>query len=327
MQLTDKRGDEEVLVFWQNQLFEEKERGVRSEYDSKLQWLGIREGKDYLLLMVPTGPIIKGFLQGDYWGSASTTPTTNWILYAGTQSYPYMRLTNNLVTQLVGEDYQLTRSLNISWWGWLSVGLSKLLIFLYGFTHSYGLAIILLTLIIYGALSPLTFKQFESMRKMSLVQPEIKKLQQKYKKEPQKLQAEIMAVYRKYKVNPMSGCLPMVVQLPIIFVLYRALLGFPFAESPSFLWIPNLGDPNIPLLLGLAGGMFLQQRISQKLQVVSEEQQGMQKIMQFFPLFLILILWSLPSGVMLYWFTSTLISIVQQLFISRRPVSLSLEKK
>jgi len=124
------------------------------------------------------------------------------------------------------------------------------------------------------------------MQKMQLIQPELKKIQQKYKNDPRKMQAEMMKIYGKYKINPMAGCLPMFIQLPIIFVLYRALLDFPFAENPSFL------------------------------------QEGITKIMQFFPLFLIVILWSLPSGVMLYWFTSTLISIVQQLIITRKTVTI-----
>jgi len=196
----------------------------------------------------------------------------------------------------------------------------KWLVF-YNFTHSYGIAIILLTLLIYGALSPLTFKQFESMQKMQVIQPELKEIQKKFKNDPKRLQAEMMKIYSKHKVNPMSGCLPMIIQLPIIFILYRALLNFNFAENPSFLWIKNLGKPDIPLLLALGGCMFLQQRISQKFQT-GKEQEGLAKMMQFFPLFLILILWSLPSGVMLYWFTSTLISILQQFFIAKRNISL-----
>ena len=218
---------------------------------------------------------------------------------------------------MLGQDYHLTDALNISWWGKLSIGLQRLLIFFYSFTGNYGIAIILLTLLIYGILSPLNIKQFESMHKMQAIQPELKEVQKKFKSDPKKMQAEMMQLYRKHKVNPMSGCLPMVIQLPIIFILYRALLGFPFAENPSFLWIKDLSKPNVPLLLGLAGCMFLQQRLSQKMQT-SKEQEGMAKMMQFFPLFLIFILWSLPSGVMLYWFTSTLISIAQQFFIRKR---------
>jgi len=215
--------------------------------------------------------------------------------------------------------HHLSSAVKVSTWGYLSVGLGKILLFFYSFTHNYGIAIILLTLLIYGALSPLTFKQFESMQRMQTVQPELKAIQKKFKSEPKRLQIEMMKVYKKHKINPMAGCLPMVVQLPIIFVLYRVLLDFPFSENPSFLWIKDLAKPNIPLLLALGGTMFLQQRVSQKAQSAAQ-QEGLAKMMQFFPIFIIVMLWSLPSGVMLYWFTSTLISIVQQFFIIRRRV-------
>lgn len=314
-----KAGDKERLAFWEDQLYKEKEQGVKSEYTGRIKWLGVRDD-DFITAIVPLNRVEKGNFKIDTWSFSSVKRDNRWVIYAGPQSYTYVRLANNFVKEKLGEDYHLTDALDIGIWGYLSVGISKILIFFYGFTHNYGIAIILLTLLIYSALSPLTIKQFESMQKMQAVQPELKKMQKKFKGEPKKMQAEMMKIYSQHKINPMAGCLPMVIQLPIIFILYRALLGFPFAENPSFLWINNLGEPDIPLLLGLAGCMFLQQRISQRMQTVGE-QAGIAKMMQFFPLFLILILWSLPSGVMLYWFTSTLISIVQQFFIRKRAAS------
>jgi len=313
--------DEERLAYWESHLYKEKKEGVRAEYDSKIKWLGIREKKDLITVMIPLSGAEKGIFKTDSLGFVTMSGRINFVIYSGPQSYPYLRLVNGIVNNRTGEDYHLTDALNIGIWGYFSVGLSRLLIFFYSFTKNYGIAIILLTLLIYGALSPLSIKQFESMQKMQAVQPELKKVQQKFKNDPKKMQAEMMKIYSKYKINPMAGCLPMIIQLPIIFVLYRALLGFPFAENPSFLWIKNLGKPDIPLLLALAGCMFLQQRISQRAQR-GKDQEGIAKIMQFFPLFLIVILWSLPSGVMLYWFTSTLISIIQQFFISKKTVNI-----
>ncbi len=315
--IEQKAGDEERLAYWNNYLYQEKEEGVKSEYDSRIKWLGIRQKRDLLVIMVPLQRAEKGFFQVDFWGFTTGKPENNWIIYAGPQSYTELRLVNNFIKKILGEDYHLTDTIKVSFWGYLSLGLIKTLIFFYSFTHSYGIAIILLTILIYGILSPLTFKQFESMQKMQVIQPELREIQKKFKNDPKRLQAEMMKIYSKHKVNPMGGCLPMIIQLPIIFILYRALLDFNFAENPSFLWIKNLGKPDIPLLMGLAALMFLQQKISQKLQP-AKEQEGITKIMQFFPLFLILILWSLPSGVMLYWFTSTLISIIQQFFIAKR---------
>ncbi len=242
-----------------------------------------------------------------------------WIVYAGPQSYGEIRSLNDRIKEINGEDYDLTGALDLSIWGQLSVGLIRILLFFYSFTHNYGIAIILLTLLIYGALFPLTFKQFTSMHKMQVIQPEVKAVQSKFKGDPKQMQVEMMKIYRKHKVNPMSGCFPLIIQMPIIFVLYRALLNFNFSENPSFLWIKNLGEPNIPLLLALGVTMFLQQRITQKTQIqTAGQQQGLAKMMQFFPIFIIVMLWSLPSGVMLYWFTSTLFSIFQQFLIRRR---------
>jgi len=317
----EKIGDEERLVYWNSYLYREKEEGVKSEYDSKVKWLGIRQKGDFFISMVPLQPVKRGVFKIDYWGFTTIKQKSDWVIYAGPQSYTELRLVNNFVKATLGEDYHLTDAVEVGFWGYLSLGLVKTLIFFYSFTHSYGIAIILLTLLIYGVLSPLTFKQFESMQKMQLIQPELKEVQKKFKNDPKRLQAEMMKIYSKHKINPMGGCLPMIVQLPIIFILYRALLDFNFAENPSFLWIKNLGKPNIPLLLGLGAVMFLQQKISQRLQP-AKDQEGITKIMQFFPLFLILILWSLPSGVMLYWFTSTLISIIQQFFIAKKATTL-----
>ncbi len=328
-EIVDRTNPIERLAFWEYQLYEEKNEGIQPEYSDRVKWLGIRDKKDFLISLIPLSRVDKGLFNVDswnYWGFTTTKQRTNWVIYAGPQNYSYLRLVDNFIKDSTGEDPHLLDALNIGIWGYLSIGIIKLLIFFYSFTHNYGVAIILLTLLIYGALSPLTFKQFESMHKMQLVQPQLKKIQKEFKSDPKKLQAEMMKMYRENKINPLSGCLPMVFQLPIIFILYRALLGFPFAENPSFLWIANLGNPNIPLLLALGGLMFLQQRISQRLQT-SKEQEGIAKMMQFFPLFLIVILWSLPSGVMLYWLTSTLISITQQLFISRRTRGLQIKPK
>jgi len=137
-----------------------------------------------------------------------------------------------------------------------------------------------------------------------------------------------MKVYKKYGVNPMSGCLPLFIQLPIIFILYRAILGFNFSDNPSFLWIKDLGKYDIPLLLMVGGVMMAQSLLSRKSQAKTD-QGGLSKLMIFFPILIIIFLWKLPSAVMLYWFTSTLISLFQQTLVSKkmRPVTIKDNKK
>ncbi|GAI15646.1 unnamed protein product, partial [marine sediment metagenome] len=296
-----------ALVFFNDKLQEEKKEGVQRDYGRGVKWMGLRQKRELLVILASLDWPRGGMFRSEFWGFEDNKSESRWIVYAGPQSYGEIRSLNDRIKEINGEDYDLTGALDLSIWGQLSVGLIRILLFFYSFTHNYGIAIILLTLLIYGALFPLTFKQFTSMHKMQVIQPEVKAVQTKFKGDPKQMQIEMMKIYKKHKVNPMSGCFPLIIQMPIIFVLYRALLNFNFSENPSFLWIKNLGEPNIPLLLALGVTMFLQQRITQKTQVQSGgQQQGMAKMMQFFPIFIIVMLWSLPSGVMLYWFTSTL---------------------
>jgi len=315
----DEYKEEERLIFFNDKLQEEKKEGVQRDYGRGVKWMGMRQKRELLVILASLDWPRGGMFRSEFWGFEDNKPESRWIVYAGPQSYGEIRSLNEKIKEINGEDYHLTGALDLSIWGQLSVGLIKILLFFYSFTHNYGIAIILLTLLIYGALFPLTFKQFTSMHKMQVIQPEVKAVQAKFKGDPKQMQVEMMKIYKKHKVNPMSGCFPLIIQMPIIFVLYRALLNFNFSEDPSFLWIKNLGEPNIPLLLALGVTMFLQQRITQKTQAQSGgQQQGMAKMMQFFPIFIIVMLWSLPSGVMLYWFTSTLFSIFQQFLIRQR---------
>ncbi|MEA1965284.1 MAG: membrane protein insertase YidC [Candidatus Aerophobetes bacterium] len=313
----EKYEEEERLAFFRGTLEEEKEEGIKSNYSQGIKWMGMRQKKDFLVILASLNQPLGGVFTFNSWGFKHNKIKSEWIIYAGPQDYYQLRTINERIKRIQGEDYHLTEAVKLSFWSYLSIGLIKVLLFFYSFTHNYGIAIILLTLLIYGVLSPLTFKQFKSMQKMQEVQPHLKTIQKKFKNDPKKLQAEMMNTYKKYGINPMSGCLPMVVQLPIIFILYRALLGFDFSENPSFLWIKDLSEPNIPLLLILGVVMFIQQRAMRKMQPQGG-QEGLSKIMQFFPIFLIVILWSLPSGVMLYWFVSTLFSTLQQFLILKK---------
>ncbi|MFQ6066230.1 MAG: membrane protein insertase YidC [bacterium] len=309
----------EQFAFFKGELQEEFKQGTSPDYGRGIKWMGLRQKKGPIVILASLNQPLGGMFKDNYWGFRDERRQSRWIVYAGPQKVFIVRLANQAIKKLTGQDYQLSSAAKVGTWGRLSVGLGNILLFFYSFTHSYGLAIVLLTLLIYGVLSPLTFKQFESMQRMQVVQPELKAIQKKFKSDPKRLQIEMMKVYKKHKINPMAGCLPMVVQLPIIFILYRVLLDFRFTENPSFLWIKDLGKPDIPLLLVLGGTMFLQQKVSQKAQSAAQ-QEGLAKMMQFFPIFIIVMLWSLPSGVMLYWFTSSLISMVQQFFITRRRV-------
>lgn len=180
---------------------------------------------------------------------------------------------------------------------------------------SYGLAIIVLTIIIKIILYPLTKKQIESMKAMQEIAPKMKKLQEKFKDNPQLLQQKMIQLYQDAGVNPMAGCLPMLIQMPILMAMYYTFFSFDYGGgAPSFLWVPNLSetDPTYILPLIAAGTTFLMQKIS-----TVEITQQTKIMMIFFPLFMGFISINLPAGLVLYWATQNVVQIVQQLLIYR----------
>lgn len=180
---------------------------------------------------------------------------------------------------------------------------------------SYGLAIIILTVLIKIILYPLTKKQVQSMKAMQEIAPKMKKLQEKFKDNPQVLQQKMLQLYQEGGVNPLAGCLPMFLQMPILMALYYTFFSFDYGGSaPSFLWIPNLSetDPVYILPLIAAATTFLMQKIS-----TVEMNQQTKIMMFFFPLFMGFISLNLPAGLVLYWATQNVVQIFQQLFIYR----------
>lgn len=214
--------------------------------------------------------------------------------------------------------------------------MTELLKWLYNLTDmigfgSYGLAIILLTVIIKTIIYPLTWKQMKSMRKTVEIQPKLQEIQKKYKNQPEKLNQEMMELYKKHNVNPAGGCLPLLVQLPIFWALYRTLFSFGnYIADPSqavFLWF-NITDTNNAVLAILAGASaFLQMKLStmstptlnNKKDGKPDVAQSTQKTMLYFmPIFMAYISWTVPSGLALYFLTMNIVSIVQQIYINRK---------
>ncbi|NQY73707.1 MAG: membrane protein insertase YidC [Candidatus Margulisbacteria bacterium] len=186
---------------------------------------------------------------------------------------------------------------------------------------NYGVSIILLTVLIKIIFFPLTKKQFHSMKIMQKLKPKLQEIQKKYKKQPEKLQKEMMQLYKDNKVNPLGGCLPLLIQLPFLFALYytinsdgfSALIAQPGINPGLFsFWLPNLGMPDrfyiLPLLIGLSAFY------SQKLTITDEKQA---KMMMFMPLIMFVICLNLPSGVLLYWAASQIISTGQQILVMK----------
>ena len=195
-------------------------------------------------------------------------------------------------------------------------GLNKL----YSFFHNYGICIIILTIMIKIMLYPLTHSSMKSMKRMKDLQPHMDEIREQYKSDPQKMNREVMALYKKHKVNPLGGCLPMFLQLPIFFALFKTLNNAVELNGASFLWIKDLSAPDavpigpyfvniLPLIMGVT------QFISQK-QTITDKRQA--QMMMFMPILFTFIFYNMPSGLVLYWLISNVLSIIQQSMINKK---------
>ena len=188
---------------------------------------------------------------------------------------------------------------------------------------SYALAIIMISILIKLILYPLMQKQMKSTMNMQEVQPKIQYLQKKYKNNPEKMNEEVMKLYKEYDINPMAGCLPLLIQMPILIGLFMALRQYSFdpIEHASFLWVSNLGEADpmhiLPVLVAVT--MFLQQKISMATSAGNEQTEQMMKTMLYMmPAMMLFVCWTMPAGLCLYWGFFSLLSIVQQYFMNKQ---------
>lgn len=222
-------------------------------------------------------------------------------------------------------------------YGWFTA-ISKVLLTFLNTVHrvipNYGISIIVLTIIIKAILFPLTRKSQVSMFRMQQLQPMISQLKEKYKHDKQRMGKEQMLLFKKYGVNPMSGCLPMLLQLPIFFALFRTLqLSFEMRQAPFVFWITDLSRPDtllylpfsIPFLgnalnilpLIMTGASFAQMKVTPKAPATDPQAQAQQKMMSFMPIMFAFILYHMPSGLTVYWTTSTIFSIIEGIVIRK----------
>lgn len=239
-------------------------------------------------------------------------------LYLGPKDSRYLKL--------AGHD--LSKAVNFGWFTFLAKPLLALLKWLYKYTHNYGIAIIVLTIIIKILFWPLTHKSYKSMQGMKKLQPKMAELKEKYKDDREKLNQELMMLYRTYKVNPLGGCLPMVLQIPVFFALYRMLYAaIEIRHQPFWLWINDLTAPDrlnigvhipylggLPVLTLLMGvSMFVQQKMTP-----TPGDPRQEKMMLMMPVVFTVFFINFPSGLVLYWLVNNVLSIVQQYMINRQ---------
>jgi YidC/Oxa1 family membrane protein insertase len=216
---------------------------------------------------------------------------------------------------------------NIIDWGWFGLIAKPLFQVLQwmttGFVHNYGWSIILLTLMINVAMFPLRLANLKSMRKMQLLQPELARINDKYKgismSDPRaaQKQEETMGLYKKHGVNPMGGCIPMLIQMPFLYAFYRVLSVTIEMRNASWLWVGDLSQPEHFAIRFLPIIMIASSFLMQKMTPMAGGDPNQQKIMQFMPLMWGFLFWSASSGLVLYWLSSNLMQISQQWFFNQ----------
>lgn len=201
--------------------------------------------------------------------------------------------------------------------GFIAEPLARFMDYLYLRVNNYGVVIICLTILIKIVFFPLTYKSFTSMKGMQELQPEMKKLQEKYKDDKQRLNQEMMTLYKEKGVNPMGGCLPMLLQIPVFFALYQTLSQSIELRGAAFLWISDLSATETlffkPLVLMMGASMFLQQSMTP---TATDNKQA--QMFKFMPIIFTAMFWSFPAGLVLYWFMNNILTIGQQYLINKR---------
>lgn len=234
--------------------------------------------------------------------------------YFGPQNYQILK----------NYDNKIYKAVNFGFFHYIALFILFILKFLYNFTNNYGFSIILLTLIIKGILWWPTQKSYTSMKNMQNImnkmQPRLKTIKEIYKDNSQKLNEETMKLYKEYKINPMGGCLPLLLQMPIFFALYATLTNAVELKGASFIWLwkdLSQKDPTyiLPIMMGIS--MFVQQKISATPAATPEAAAQQKMMLYLMPIMLTFFSFVWPSGLLLYWVTYNIASIIQQIFINR----------
>jgi len=214
-------------------------------------------------------------------------------------------------------DPVLVNAIEYGWFTFAAAPLFKLLMWLHGMFGNWGWAIIALTILIRLVLYPLTYKGMLSMQKMKDLAPKIKEIQTKHKGDPQRMNAAVMEVYRKHGANPLGGCLPLLMQIPVFFAIYRVLLNAVELQGAAWIfWIDDLSrmDPTFILPILMGASMYFQQKMTPN----SFTDPLQQKVFQFLPVIFTFFFVTFPSGLVLYWFVNNLFSIGQQVIVNRK---------
>lgn len=307
----------------------------QNTFDGKIKWVGL-QSRYFMSAIIPTeidAASLYLMLNSDQFVSAQYRQPEK-AIQPGTQySYKYQLFMGPKKIQrlkAVGND--LNKAVNFGWFDFIAKPCLWLMNLFYSVIPNYGVAIIILTMLVKLLLWPLGQKSYKSMSEMKKIQPLMKEIREKYKEDKQRMNQEVMNLYRTYKINPLGGCLPMVVQLPVFFALYRMLYeAIELRHAPFFLWINDLSAPDrlfrfsftvpfmeppygIPVLTIIMGAsMLLQQKMSPPMGDATQA-----KMMMFMPIIFTVIFINFSSGLVLYWLINNIISIAQQYFTQKK---------
>lgn len=294
--------------------------------ESNIAWIGF-SGRYFLAAMVPEAPA-ENALRVWMKRRADTIETQLLLPPSEFAAHLELYLGPKEIGILEKAGHQLRRAVDLGWFTFVALPLLQALNFSHRVTGNYGLDIILLTVVIKILFFPLTKKSFESMRAMQKLQPQMTALRERFKDKPEQMNKEIMELYKRHKVNPLGGCLPMVLQIPVFIGLYQGLLNaVELRHAPFMLWINDLSAPDrlgnlqipfvqhpgFPMLTLLMGAsMFAQQWMTP-----SAADPAQQRIMLIMPVMFTFMFINFPSGLTLYWLVNNILTIGQQVAINR----------
>lgn len=295
-----------------------------------VQWIGVQQRYFAHLL---SGPQTDAGAEALFFtGAEGASGAVAWVLPpfgldpGQSRTFEFVSYIGPLEQQaLIAAGHEFYRAVDFGWFSWFGHLLLSILRWLHRWTHNWGLAIILLSVLVKLAFQPFTGRALHAMHQMHKLQPQIHRLRERLKNDPAKMNQEMFALYKKHKVNPMGGCLPMVLQMPIFVALYHVLTRAIDIRHSQFVgWIEDLSRPDVlwsghisgfalqvhllPILMGAA--MWAQQKVSLSLQgpeSITDQQRMMARMM---PILFTLMFYSVPSGLVLYWLINTLLSMV-----------------
>jgi YidC/Oxa1 family membrane protein insertase len=316
------------------------DQGKSETFDSGVGWLGFTD-KYWLAALVPQGATSgefrrspSGGYQADYASAPQTiapgqSATSQARLFAGAKEKVWLNRYEQAGIP------QFSYAIDWGWFHWFMIPIFDLLLFLFHSLGNFGLAIICLTLIVRAIMFPIAQKQFQSMAAMRKIQPKMKALQERYKEDKARQQQEILKLYQSEKINPAAGCLPIVLQIPVFYALYKVLVvSVEMRHKPFILWIKDLSapDPMTPVnlfgLLHFVPPAFLAigvlpilvgatQWLSMKLNPQPMDPAQAQ-VFALMPWFLVFIMAPFAAGLQLYWITNNVLTIAQQWFLYRK---------